>query len=53
MTSSSVLTVSRFLRHIILDLIVSENVKMRGPTPNTPGPGLVNQKVYKLRDWYH
>ena len=30
-----VLTVSQFLRHLILDPIVSQNVKMRGPTPNT------------------
>jgi hypothetical protein len=33
--SSSVLTVSQLLRYLILPLIVSQNVKMRGPTPNT------------------
>jgi hypothetical protein len=25
---------SQFLRHLILNLIVSQNVKMRGPTPD-------------------
>ena len=34
--SGSVLTISQFLRGLILHLIVSQNVKMRGPTPDTP-----------------
>jgi hypothetical protein len=38
---SSVLTVSQFLRGLILHLIISQNVKMWGPTPNTP-PALAN-----------